>query len=292
MTTPTEPEALAAFQREERYIVIKRKHLDELEEINLRDWIADNQIAAIECVVVESDWPEYETVWQMIEARSTSTPAARMLAGEGEAAFQQRVQPWMMECFGAEISGDMLERSDRAVEEMLELSQASCAAIGVDFAPRAHALVDYVAGRPVGEIRQEVGGVMVTLAALCLAAKIDMHEAGEIELARILQPHIVEKIRAKQAAKPTGSALPVAHAPAAEPVGLREALEARLRKALPGVWTNFLDANPDELTSPEEYPDHALMTGTQFEEWAMDAFLTAAALATPARTDDAGEREA
>jgi len=55
-----------------------------------------------------------------------------------------------------------------------------------------------------------VGGVMVTLAALCLASGIDMYSAAERELARINQPEIVAKIRTKQAAKPTGSALPVA----------------------------------------------------------------------------------
>lgn len=125
-------------------------------------------------------------------------------------SFQARVQPWMMECFGLKIARDKLERADRATEEMLELSQAVCAEIGVDFAPRAHALVDYVAGRSVGEPAQEVGGVMVTLAALCLAAGLDMHEAGEAELARINVPETIAKIRAKQAAKPTGSALPIA----------------------------------------------------------------------------------
>lgn len=125
--------------------------------------------------------------------------------GSGE-AFQRRVQPWMMECFGEQISGDMLERADRFTEEALELVQTMPGFT----AARAHALVDYVFGRDVGERYQEVGGVMVTLAALCLAAGENMHDAGEIELARINQPHIVQKIRAKQAAKPTGSALPVA----------------------------------------------------------------------------------
>jgi len=146
-------------------------------------------------------------IWRTMHAaaiRALPIPEA------GAGSFQDRVQPWMIECFGTEISDDKLERSDRAVEEMLELSQAVCAMIGVDFAPRAHALVDYVAGRPVGEVGQEVGGVMVTLAALCLAVGENMHAAGEAELARISQRHIIQKIRAKQAAKPTGSALPVA----------------------------------------------------------------------------------
>lgn len=117
--------------------------------------------------------------------------------------FQDRVQPWMMLCFGAEIAADRVERSDRFIEEALELVQAS----GYS-ADRAHALVDYVFNRPQGDINQEVGGVMVTLAAHCLAHGVNMHEAGETELARISQPAIVEKIRNKQASKPTGSALP------------------------------------------------------------------------------------
>lgn len=120
-----------------------------------------------------------------------------------EAAFQHRVQPWMMACFGPEISGDKLERSDRFIEEALELAQSG------DYPrERVLALVDYVYGRAQGDMPQEVGGVMVTLAAFCLAHDIDMHEAGETELARVWTK--VEKIRAKHAAKPTGSALPVA----------------------------------------------------------------------------------
>lgn len=47
---------------------------------------------------------------------------------------------------------------------------------------------------------------MVTLAALCLAQDLDMHAAGETELARIWTK--VEQIRAKQAAKPKHSPLP------------------------------------------------------------------------------------
>jgi hypothetical protein len=116
-------------------------------------------------------------------------------------AFQPRVQPWMMACFGAEISADRGERNHRFLEEALELVQAcECTA------DEAHQLVDYVFGRPVGEPSQEVGGVMVTLAALCLAQGLDMHSAGETELARIWTK--VDVIRAKQAAKPKHSPLP------------------------------------------------------------------------------------
>jgi hypothetical protein len=48
----------------------------------------------------------------------------------------------------------------------------------------------------------------VTLAALCSCIDIDEQEAGETELARINVPAIMEKVRAKQAAKPKHSPLP------------------------------------------------------------------------------------
>lgn len=117
------------------------------------------------------------------------------------ASFQDRVQPWMLECFGLTISADYQERNHRFLEEALELVQARGAT-----ASEAHQLVDYVYGRPAGDPVQEVGGVMVTLAALCLANGMDMHAAAETELARIWT--MVEQIRAKQAAKPAMSPLP------------------------------------------------------------------------------------
>ncbi|WP_197410724.1 hypothetical protein [Devosia epidermidihirudinis] len=132
---------------------------------------------------------------------------AALVPAEQE-GHQRRVAAWMQECFGAEITADKVERVDRFIEEALELAQATGWT-----ADRAHALVDYVFGRPVGEIGQEVGGVMVTLAALCNVFDIDMNAEAKPEVDRITQPEIVLKIRAKQAAKPTGSALPIAPTP-------------------------------------------------------------------------------
>jgi hypothetical protein len=115
--------------------------------------------------------------------------------------FQQRVQPWLMTTFGPEISANVTERNHRFLEESLELVQSlGCTA------SEAHQLVDYVFNRPLGEPSQEVGGVMTTLAALCLATNLDMHKCGEVELRRIW--NMVDKIRAKQAAKPKHSPLP------------------------------------------------------------------------------------
>lgn len=115
--------------------------------------------------------------------------------------FQSRVDEWVQACFGPVIAGDKEERNHRFLEEALELVQA-CGCTREE----AHQLVDYVFDRPVGERNQELGGVMITLAALSNAQRLDMQAAGETELERIWTK--VEAIRAKQAAKPKHSPLP------------------------------------------------------------------------------------
>lgn len=81
--------------------------------------------------------------------------------------FQSAVLAWMLECFGADSIFDKQERSIRFLEECLELAQAC--GVTID---QAYAMVDFVFKRNAGEIDQEVGGVMVTLAALCAALSI------------------------------------------------------------------------------------------------------------------------
>jgi hypothetical protein len=120
-----------------------------------------------------------------------------------EIPLQQRVQRWMMACFDPTTSADKQERNHRFLEEALELVQA-CGATQSE----AHQLADYVYGWQINDPFQEVGGVMITLATLCLADDQDMHQAGEVELARIWTK--VEQIRAKQAAKSKHSPLPAA----------------------------------------------------------------------------------
>lgn len=101
----------------------------------------------------------------------------------------------MKACFGSEIAEYVTERNNRFVEEAIELVQACGMTAG-----ECHQMVDYVFGRAVGDKDQELGGVMVTLAALCLAQGLDMHNAGDGELSRIWTE--IDAIRAKQAAKP------------------------------------------------------------------------------------------
>lgn len=108
--------------------------------------------------------------------------------------FQGKINDWMLACFGKEIAGDVEERNWRFLEESLELVQSlGCTK------EQALQMVEYVFSRPVGEPKQEVGGVMVTLAALCNAHDIIISFAYQEETRRIWTK--IPEIRAKQASK-------------------------------------------------------------------------------------------
>ena len=120
-----------------------------------------------------------------------------------KSSFQSDVAVWIKQCFGIMTASDKIERNHRFLEEALELVQSTgCTR------EEAYKLVDYVYDRPAGETHQEIGGVMVTLAALCQANGFNMDQEGDRELARVNRPEIIEKIRAKQKAKPKYGPLP------------------------------------------------------------------------------------
>jgi len=110
--------------------------------------------------------------------------------------YQKQVAVWMQEVFSPEVSADFQERGFRFGEEALELLQANGTT-----KEEVLKLVDYVFSRPVGELSQEVGGTMVTLAALCQAKNIDLMKEANKELNRINLPEIRVKIQAKHAEK-------------------------------------------------------------------------------------------
>lgn len=56
------------FKREERYIVFKLSHLN-IEQLEFLNRVKRELPETTDCVVVESDWPEYNIVWKMIEDR-------------------------------------------------------------------------------------------------------------------------------------------------------------------------------------------------------------------------------
>lgn len=102
----------------------------------------------------------------------------------------------MEKTFSPEVVLSNKERANRFIEEALELVQA----IGYD-KEQVLKIVDYVYNRPKGELKQEVGGVMVTLAAFCNNFGISITNEAWKELSRITHPDVIEKIRAKQASK-------------------------------------------------------------------------------------------
>ena len=116
-------------------------------------------------------------------------------------SFQSRVREWLVTCFGEAASNNRLERTHRFLEEALELAQSN----GCTKAD-AQMLIEYVFSRPSGKQEEEVGGVLVTLAGLCEACRIDMDEVGNQELSRNWRR--IEAIRSKRALKPENSPLP------------------------------------------------------------------------------------
>lgn len=81
---PTEIKPAEPFQREDRYIVIKRSDMENLPIDQRRNFAGPCRALheqmfiagapARSFLVIESDWPEYEPVWQMIERRMAGQP--------------------------------------------------------------------------------------------------------------------------------------------------------------------------------------------------------------------------
>lgn len=123
--------------------------------------------------------------------------------GAGVEPIQQRVARWVTEVLGPEGEERGLsplenraERCDRFVEEALELAQA----IGAS-RERLHRIVDYVMGRPVGEVHQEVGGSMLTLYAVSESCGVDADAEAKREVQRVETPEIRAKVRRRQQEK-------------------------------------------------------------------------------------------
>lgn len=111
--------------------------------------------------------------------------------------FQKHVAQWCVMVFGETIARNIKTRCYRFYEEATELVQS----LGMT-QDECTTIQKYVFGRPVGVPRQEMGGTMVTLAALAEPAGLEMWEDGWCEAHRCEQPEVIAKIRAKQANKP------------------------------------------------------------------------------------------
>lgn len=58
---------MSEFKREERYIVVKLKDINDVETKALRDFLESWELPTVACVVVEPHWPIYESVWAMVK---------------------------------------------------------------------------------------------------------------------------------------------------------------------------------------------------------------------------------
>lgn len=121
-----------------------------------------------------------------------------MMEGEviSMARLQSRVMAWMEEVFPERITQNREERGLRFLEEAIELAQS----VGVT-RERAERLVEYVYDRPVGHTGNEIGGVMITLAALSGVTKYHLGLEAENELNRISRPEVKVKIQERQTEK-------------------------------------------------------------------------------------------
>lgn len=128
---------------------------------------------------------------------------AALTAPADPRTFQARAVAWVREAFGSEAADCRIERAHRFLEEANELGQA--AGVTED---EAHQLVAYTYSRPAGEVDQETGGVLLTLAPFTAAYDVDMMAAAEAELARVNTAEVIERCRRKNASKPRNSPLP------------------------------------------------------------------------------------
>ena len=94
---------------------------------------------------------------------------------------QYAVGRWCADAFGAEHASSVPQRGMRLAEEAIEAAQA-CGLTQ----EQVHHVVSYVYGRPIGELAQEIGGVSVTLLALCEAAEFSADTVELTEIERVL----------------------------------------------------------------------------------------------------------
>lgn len=95
---------------------------------------------------------------------------------------QYRTAEWVRAAFGAKHASNPTQRALRLLEEAIEAYQAAGGPEDM-----AHKLVVYVFTRPVGDLRQEIGGVGITLLALAACLGIDADDCESVELDRVLE---------------------------------------------------------------------------------------------------------
>lgn len=117
-------------------------------------------------------------------------------------AFQDRVEEAHVALFHDDPT-DLAERRDRFYEEATETVQA------LDMTEdEAHQLVSYTFNRAPGDVRKEIGAAALTLASLCVVGGWDMMACAEADLAALVTPEKIAKVRAKRATRHGRGPLP------------------------------------------------------------------------------------
>lgn len=119
-------------------------------------------------------------------------------------SFQKAVQAWLAECFDDPEAVKTHERACRFIEEAVELVQS------LNFPKESIlSLVDHVYNKPPGELYEEAGGTLTTLAALLSSVDASLETAANngIDRAYTKIALVRAKHKAKMATQP-GSPLP------------------------------------------------------------------------------------
>lgn len=121
------------------------------------------------------------------------------LMGPAREDRQRTLSEWAQAAFGAQQASSLPQRAVRLLEEALEAYQAA----GGD-RDMARQLVDFVFGRPVGSLHQELGGVGVCVLLLAAAANLSADTEERREIDRVLSKPLAEFTQRNQAKNDAG----------------------------------------------------------------------------------------
>lgn len=114
--------------------------------------------------------------------------------------FQQKVSDWLNRCFGHSEGSDLHRRRARFIEEAIELAQA----VGAN-RETIHAMVNRVYDRPLGEVQDEFGGVLISVSALASSLDLGLEELASSALSSVETR--IEDIRKRNLLKPHADVL-------------------------------------------------------------------------------------
>lgn len=91
--------------------------------------------------------------------------------------YQSTVRDWVIRTFGFAVYADKQERAERVAEEAVEVVQAA----GLS-RERMHQIVDWIYSKEPGDLKREIGGLLIPLSALASVHKIELEETVNTEV--------------------------------------------------------------------------------------------------------------